>query len=99
VFKGKKVANNRISAHATRLIANCIIAHNAIILNIVYEKMVRDGVSRKIIEEFARISPIAWVHILFTGRYNFKKNTGIINIIAMAREMERHLRQYFWEIA
>ena len=99
VFKGKKIVDNRVSAHAVRLIANCIIAYNSIILNTVYEKMVNDGVAQEIIDEFARISPIAWVHILFTGRYSFKKNNGAIDIAAMARWLEMHVKQHFWEAA
>jgi TnpA family transposase len=39
IFTGKKISDNRISAHATRLVANCIVAYNALILNTVYEKM------------------------------------------------------------
>jgi TnpA family transposase len=39
IFKGKKIVNNRVSAHAARLIANCIIAYNSVILNTVYENM------------------------------------------------------------
>ena len=76
IFKGHKVVDNRISAHATRLVANCIIAYSSIILNTVYEKMLKDGVAQDVIDEFARISPVAWIHILFTGRYTFLKNTG-----------------------
>ncbi len=97
VFKGKRIEDNRVSAHATRLIANCIIAYNSIILNTVYEKMVKDGVSQKIIDEFTRISPIAWVHILFSGRYHFKKNNLNIDIEIMARALEEHLKQSFWK--
>ncbi|HCB1913183.1 TPA: Tn3 family transposase, partial [Citrobacter amalonaticus] len=70
VFQGKRIVENRISAHAARLIANCIIAYNSMILNSVYERMVTSGVSQDIIDEFTRISPIAWSHMLFTGRYN-----------------------------
>ncbi|MDF1931872.1 Tn3 family transposase [Legionella pneumophila] len=73
VFKGKKIVNNRVSAHAVRLVANCIIAYNGIILNTIYEKMLKEGVSQDIIDEFIRISPIAWAHIAFTGKYSFKK--------------------------
>jgi hypothetical protein len=97
--KGKKIIDNRVSAHAARLIANFIIDYNSVILNAVYEKMVQDGVAQEIIDEFARISPIAWIHILFTGRYNFRKNTGAIDIAAMAREIERLLKQNFWKAA
>lgn len=92
IFKGQKVVDNRVSAHATRLIANCIIAYNSIILNAVYEKMLKDGVAQNIIDKFARISPIAWVHILFVGRYSFLKNTGNIDIKSMAQALEKHFK-------
>ena len=78
VFKGRKISDNRISAHAARLVANCIVAYNAVILNAVYEKMVAEGVSEKILVEFARISPIAWHHLFFTGRYSFKKSSKTV---------------------
>ena len=97
VFKGRKISDNRISAHAARLVANCIVAYNAIILNTVYEKMVAEGVSEKILEEFARISPVAWHHLFFTGRYSFKKaSKTAIDVAAMAEMLEKHLKQAFW---
>ncbi len=52
-----------------------------------------------IIEEFARISPIAWGHIAFTGKYNFKKSDGDIDVNAMVSALEKHLKQYFWKEA
>ncbi len=97
VFKGKKIVNNRVSAHAARLVANCIIAYNSIILNSVYEKMVVENVEREIIEQFARISPIAWIHMLFTGKYNFKKNNGEIDVEEISRMFEQQLKQSFWK--
>ncbi len=97
IFKGKKIVDNRESAHAVRLVANCIIAYNSIILNTVYEKMLKEGTSEKIIQQFSRISPIAWVHIAFTGKYNFKKSTGLIDLAVMANMLERHVRQQFWK--
>jgi adenine-specific DNA methylase len=96
VFQGKRIVENRVSAHAARLIANCIIAYNSIILNSVYEKMLSNGVSQEIIDEFTRISPIAWTHTLFTGRYSFTKIDGKIDVEAMARILEDHLKQHFW---
>lgn len=96
LFKGKKIVDNRVSAHATRLVANCIIAYNSIILNAVYEKMIANGTAQEVIEAFASISPIAWIHVLFTGRYNFKKSDGDIDIEAMARVLEESLKQSFW---
>lgn len=98
VFKGKKIVHNRVSAHAVRLVANCIIAYNSIILNIVYEQMLAEGVDQELINKFARISPIAWAHIAFTGKYNFKKSNGEIDITAMVNAFEKHLKQYFWKV-
>lgn len=99
VFKGKKIQNNQISAHAVRLVANSIIAYNSIILNTVYERMLAAGTSQAIIDEFARISPIAWSHIAFTGKYNFRKSNGDIDVDAMVNELEKHLKRYFWKVA
>ena len=98
VFKGKKIVDNQVSAHAVRLVANCIIAYNSIILNSIYEKMLREGVSQEIIDKFARISPISWIHIAFTGKYNFKKNNGKIDMRNMVDALEKHLKQHFWKV-
>lgn len=66
------------------------------ILNSVYERMVASGgVSQEIIDEFTRISPIAWSHMLFTGRYNFKKSNGELDVDAMSLILEPHVRQHF----
>ena len=96
--KGRKITDNRVSAHAARLVANCIVAYNAMILNIVYEKMVPEGVPEEILEKFARISPIAWQHLFFTGRYSFKKASRTsIDVAALAEVLEQHLKQAFWK--
>lgn len=88
IFKGKKILNNRISAHATRLVANCIVAYNAIILNSIYMKMIKYGASKKSLIEFCRISPIAWSHLVFTGRYSFVKSDGNIDIALLVEKLE-----------
>lgn len=93
IFKGKKVANNRVSAHATRLVANCIVAYNAIILNSIYEKMLKRGAPAHVLKEFLRISPIAWRHLIFTGRYSFIKSGGAIDIALFVEQLE----QVLWE--
>ena len=77
---------------------NSIIAYNSIILIMVYEQMLADGVSQEIIDKFARISPIAWAHIAFTGKYNFKKSSGEIDMKAMVNAFEMHLKQHFWKM-
>ncbi|MBN9231774.1 MAG: Tn3 family transposase [Legionella sp.] len=97
IFKGKTITDNRVSAHAARLLANSIIGYNSIILNNIYEKMVAEGVPDEVIEEFARISPIAWAHILFTGRYRFKGNNGLIDIAGIVQILEDQLKQSIWK--
>ena len=96
VFQGKRIVENRVSAHAARLVANCIVAYNSMILNAVYQKMLALGAPQEVIEEFRRISPIAWTHTLFTGRYSFKKSSGKIDVEAMANILKDHIKQHFW---
>lgn len=91
------MVTNQVSAHAVRLVVNCIIAYNAIILNAIYEKMIEKGVDQKILDEFLRISPIAWAHIAFTGKYNFRKSDGSIDMDEMVSALEKHLKQLFWK--
>ena len=62
----------------------------------VYESMLRANVAQEIIDEFARISPVAWIHILFTGRYKFNKSDAGIDVQEMARMLEKALRASFW---
>ena len=59
--------------------------------------MVKDNVSQEIIDEFLRISPIAWIHIAFTGQYNFRKSNGNIDVGAMVNALEQQLKKYFWK--
>lgn len=63
------------------------------------DHVIAEGVSQAIIDEFARISPIAWSHIAFTGKYNFKKSNGDIDVRAMVSEFEKHLKRHFWKNA
>lgn len=53
-----------------RLIANCIIFYNAMILSNVlrYQAEKRDAITMAALE---RVSPVAWQHINFYGRYEF----------------------------
>jgi hypothetical protein len=94
IFKGKTVMDNRVSAHATRLVANCIIAYNAILLNMIYEKLLEQGVSPTVLKEFARIAPIAWSHLIFTGKYNFMKNNGEIDIALVIEILDKFWKKF-----
>ena len=93
IFKGKRIIDNQVSAHAARLVANCIIAYNSTILNSLYEKMVTDGVDQSIIDEFLRTSPIAWGYLTFTGRYNFKNSKTKIDLEKTVNSLVEKLLQ------
>ena len=73
--------DNRVSAHAARFVANCVIAYNSTMLNAL----------------FLRISPIAWNHIIFTGRYNFKNNNTKVDLEKMIDSLEEKLRKTLWK--
>ncbi len=89
--------DNRVSAHAARFVANCVIAYNSTMLNALYKKMLADKASETIIGEFLRISPIAWNHIIFTGRYNFKNNNTKVDLEKMIDSLEEKLRKTLWK--
>lgn len=94
-FRGKMIVNNRISAQSSRFVVNCSVAYNATILNELYEKMLRENVPREKIELFLRISPIAWSHISFMGKYNFKKSDGLIDFKQIVAALEEGMKKYF----
>jgi hypothetical protein len=65
--------------------------------NFFQDGFLAEGVSKKILKEFARISPLAWHHLFFTGRYSFKStNKMAIDVAAMADMLEQHIKQSFW---
>lgn len=68
-FNGRTIIENEIWNQAARLVANFTIAYNATILN----KLSRKNVALK--ESITKVSPIAWQHINFTGKYSFKDKT------------------------
>ncbi len=59
--------------------------------------MVAEGTPKSIIDEFIRISPIAWSHIILTGRYSFKKSSGKIDLKGMLNTLEAKLRMTIWK--
>ncbi len=97
IFKGKRIIDNRVSAHAARFVANCIIAYGSTMLDMLYQKIIKEGASQFIIDEFVRISPIAWGYITFTGHYNFKKSTGKIDLEKMIDALAEKLRKTLWK--
>ena len=92
IFKGKRISNHSVSTQAVRLISNSVIAYNAIILNTLYERMLTSNASDKEIEKFLKISPMAWIHISFTGRYTFKNGKLQIDLASILKVLEKELK-------
>ena len=59
--------------------------------------MVTEKTPQSVINKFIRISPIAWHYITFTGRYNFKKNNGKIDIQEILNTLESKVRTALWK--
>jgi hypothetical protein len=82
-----------ISTQAVRLVSNVIVAYNTIILNKIYEKMIITNTKQSLIKEFLKISPMAWLHIAFTGRYNFNGKSININLDEIIKILEMELKK------
>jgi TnpA family transposase len=69
-----------------RLITNCIIYYNATILSrlLAHKEAAGDAAGVALLRQ---ISPIAWQHINFYGRYEFTKGPALINLDAIVEEL------------
>ena len=69
-----------------RLITNCIIYYNATILSnlLSYKERIGDIKGTELLK---RISPVAWKHINFCGRYEFSKMSEAIDIDAIIHQL------------
>ena len=71
-----------------RLLANCIIYYNAILLSnvLAHKEGVGDAQGAALLKQ---ISPVAWQHINLYGRYEFRKSPEIIDFDAIVQELSR----------
>jgi len=92
IFKGKRIINHKVSTQAVRLVSNVVVAYNAIILNELYEKMIISNTDKNQIKKFLKISPMAWIHIAFTGRYTFNDDKSEIDLAPIIKVLEKELR-------
>jgi len=75
-----------IWGECARLITNCIIYYNTAILSrlLVYHEHTGNDQGIHLLKH---VSPIAWQHINFYGRYEFTKRPEVINIEAIIEEL------------
>jgi Tn3 transposase DDE domain len=69
-----------------RLLTNGIIYYNALLLSqvLAYKERIGDTAGVALLKQ---ISPVAWQHINFYGRYEFRKAPDIIDFDAIVREL------------
>jgi len=78
--------DQQIWGECSRLLTNCIIYYNAVILSRLLEtKLSNTDVTQA--QRLARVSPIAWRHINFQGRYNFRQTSLTPNIDELVEKL------------
>jgi len=58
-FKGRKIISNATSIQASRLVSNCVIAYNAMILDKLYKRLCATVGEEKAKTILSKISPVA----------------------------------------
>ena len=82
----KTVQEQQIWNECSRLLTNCIIFYNATLLSeaLGLQEQMEDADSTAL---FKQISPVAWQHINFYGRYEFTRPSGFIDHQTIARDL------------
>jgi hypothetical protein len=80
--------DQQIWSACSRLITSCIIYYNAVILSDLLQLKERQGDARQV-ALLEHVSPVAWQHINFHGRYEFTNSTEQIDLEAMVQELAR----------
>jgi TnpA family transposase len=73
----------------SRLITNCIIFYNADILSNFLLLQQKSGNIQQI-EQLKRVSPVAWQHINFYGRYEFTKLLEPVDVDSIVQRLATH---------
>ncbi|MED0906624.1 DDE transposase [Bacillus cereus] len=80
----KTEQDQHIWNECSRLLTNCIIYYNASILSNLLTKSQDKGIKMNILKY---ISPVAWQHINFYGRYEFSKSPTVVNLDAIIKNI------------
>ena len=78
----------QIWSECSRLITNCIIYYNATILSDLLRLKEQQGDARQV-ALLEHVSPVAWQHINFHGRFEFRSSPEQIDIETMVQELAR----------
>ncbi|AQS39746.1 transposase, TnpA family [Shewanella psychrophila] len=77
-LRGKNEIELDIAAESIRLIANAVIFYNATLLAYLYQFYLKAEPDKA--NKISRLSPVAWQHISFIGKYEFYNRRVSINI-------------------
>ena len=86
-----KLLTNPIRA---RLIANAVVHYNGLLLSEIL-KSLNNQQDRSSTQALERISPLAWQHINFYGRYRFDSDLRPLNLTAIADQF-RASNAHLW---
>jgi len=80
--------DQQVWSECSRLLTNGVIFYNAMILSrlLAYKEASGDATGAGLITQ---VSPVAWQHINFYGRYEFTKGTEAINVEAIVEALAR----------
>jgi len=79
--------DQQIWGECSRLLTNCIIYYNATILSRLLETKLADGDEVQA-QRLSRVSPVAWRHVNFQGRYNFRQLSPIPDIDELVEKLK-----------
>lgn len=84
----KTEGEQQIWNECSRLLTNCIIYYNAALLSrlLAHKEKSGDAQGATLVRQ---ISPVAWQHINFYGRYEFARGPEPINLEAIVKELSR----------
>ncbi|EOQ01547.1 Tn3 family transposase [Bacillus pseudomycoides] len=82
----KTEQDQHIWNECSRLLTNCIIYYNARILSNLLTKSQDKGIEMNILKY---ISPVAWQHINFYGRYEFSKSPTVVNLDTIIKNIKK----------
>lgn len=86
----KSEGDQQIWNECSRLLTNCIIYYNAALLSNLLAHKERSGDTQGAVL-VQQISPVAWQHINFYGRYEFTKGPEPMNLDVIVEELSRLL--------
>lgn len=75
----------KLWGECSRLITNCVIYYNAVILSHLWARDEGNGTSAN---RALLVSPVAWQHINFYGRYEFEKRPQPIRIEKLVQQLQ-----------